>query len=338
MAFEIGRGTNISHWLSQSKNRGAQRRDWFTRADIERIAGWGFDHIRLPIDEEQMWDESMRRDQEAFDLLAGAIDWCATNRLAVVLDLHILRSHYFNDADVPALYNDAGARERFAAIWSDLAGFVEAVPDDRLAVELLNEAVAPSAHVWNETWRVAYDAVRAHSATRTIVLGSNNFNSYDTVSGLDVPADPNLILTFHYYHPMFVTHHTAKWWRQGGSYAGPIRYPGRPIPESQHRALEHLKDDGIEQLNRDFDIDVMRRDMGLPRSVADRTGHRLYCGEFGCYEHTPSDIREAWYRDVATVLSELGIAWANWDYKGSFGLVDKNGQETGVRRWLLEER
>jgi endoglucanase len=50
--FEIRRGTNISHWLSQSRARGAERRAWFTEDDVQRIAGWGFDHIRLPIDEE----------------------------------------------------------------------------------------------------------------------------------------------------------------------------------------------------------------------------------------------------------------------------------------------
>ncbi len=76
--------------------------------------------------------------------------------------------------------------------------------------------------------------------------------------------------------------------------------------------------------------------MSIPRQVADETGHRLYCGEFGCYEQTPGDIREAWYRDIASVFRELEIAWANWDYKGSFGLIDKNGDETGVRAWLTE--
>jgi endoglucanase len=56
--FKVKRGTNISHWLSQSRNRGAERLNWFTKEDVAFLAGLGFDHLRIPIDEEQMWDAS----------------------------------------------------------------------------------------------------------------------------------------------------------------------------------------------------------------------------------------------------------------------------------------
>ena len=55
--FEVQKGTNIAHWLSQSGARGAKRAQFFTEADVQAIADMVFDHIRLPIDEEQMWDE-----------------------------------------------------------------------------------------------------------------------------------------------------------------------------------------------------------------------------------------------------------------------------------------
>jgi len=49
-AFVIHRGTNVSHWLSQSTARGEQRQRYFTEKDVEFIASLGFDHIRLPVD------------------------------------------------------------------------------------------------------------------------------------------------------------------------------------------------------------------------------------------------------------------------------------------------
>ena len=55
--FKIHRGTNIAHWLSQSERRGEARDTFFTQKDIAFIDSMGFDHIRLPIDEEQMWKE-----------------------------------------------------------------------------------------------------------------------------------------------------------------------------------------------------------------------------------------------------------------------------------------
>jgi endoglucanase len=33
-----------------------------------------------------------------------------------------------------------------------------------------------------------------------------------------------------------------------------------------------------------------------------------------------------WYRDVRTNLEKHDIAWANWDYKGRFGIVTRTSQ------------
>ncbi len=38
MPFQVHKGTNISHWLSQSKRRGAARAAWFAREDVQYIA------------------------------------------------------------------------------------------------------------------------------------------------------------------------------------------------------------------------------------------------------------------------------------------------------------
>ena len=50
--FVIGKGTNLAHWLSQSSKRGEERRLFIQEKDFEYIAELGFEHVRLPIDEE----------------------------------------------------------------------------------------------------------------------------------------------------------------------------------------------------------------------------------------------------------------------------------------------
>ena len=55
--FVVQRGTNISHWLSQSRRRGEERKRFFTEEDVTLIARLGYDHVRLPVDEEQLWDD-----------------------------------------------------------------------------------------------------------------------------------------------------------------------------------------------------------------------------------------------------------------------------------------
>ena len=73
--FTIKTGLNVSHWLSQSNSRGEERANYMQAEDFKVIAGMGFDHVRLPIDEEQMWDEEGNRNEEAFELMHKAIHW-----------------------------------------------------------------------------------------------------------------------------------------------------------------------------------------------------------------------------------------------------------------------
>jgi len=340
MLFQVARGTNISHWLSQSRQRGAERRAYFTQEDVKRIAAMGhgaFDHIRLPIDEEQMWDRSGYRYDEAFDLLDAALDWCAEAGLKVIVDLHLLRAHHFLDEGNPPLYTSPREEERFVALWRDLSHRLDDRPTNSVAYELLNEAVARDPEDWNRVAMSAYHAIREQEPGRTIVLGSNWFNQHHTFRDLYVPEDDDLILTFHYYTPMFITHYGASWWADGGTYDGPIHYPGSPIADEDLAVLDSVMRAKIESedLNRAFGPQAMLEDLALPLRIARERGLPLYCGEFGCYDHTPDPLRRAWYRDILSVFDQHDIAWANWDYKGSFGVVDADGSPTAVAEVLL---
>ena len=334
MAFTLKRGTNISHWLSQSRQRGEARRAWFTQKDVQYIAQLGFDHLRLPIDEEQMWDEAGNPQTEAFDLLNAALDWSEQAGLRVVVDLHILRSHYFNDQDEPRLYRDPAEQQKFCDLWRSLSAHLHARSTDLVAYELLNEAVARNPDDWNRVAMQAFATVRELEPQRTIVLGSNWFGSHDTFDVLSVPDDPYCILTYHYYHPMLITHYRAGWW-EGGVYDGPIHYPGLQVAPEDVARLDPELQAKMQRWNRPFDRSTMVADLAKPLAVRARTGLPLYCGEFGVFNQTPQALRLAWYRDMIQTLKEYDIAWANWDYKGSFGIVTPNGQDTGIAQVLL---
>ena len=337
----INRGTNISHWLSQDKKRGAERRSWFTKTDMERIAEWGFDHIRLPIDEVQMWDDSGRKETEAFDLLNSVLDWAEQSGLAVVVDLHILRSHFFISATEPKLFTDPAEGEKFADLWRQLSG--ELRGRKRVAYELLNEAVATDAQDWNRVAMIAFQAIRELEPERTILLGSNRWNSALTFDQLVVPDDKNTILTFHFYLPMFITHHRAWWSVEGKMYDGRIQYPGQPIPdeclaEVRPAQASRLFDASLADLNKPYDRNSMVADFAQPLAAAQRTGLPLYCGEFGVIDLAPLSVRQAWYGDIISVFNEYQIGWANWDYKGEFGIVDGEGKSTGIAEVMLSTK
>ena len=91
--FKIQRGTNVSHWLSQSEERGEAREQHIQEDDFARLDSLGFDFVRLPIDEVQFWDEEGNKLPEAWDLMLNAINWAEKHHLRTIVDLHIIRSH-----------------------------------------------------------------------------------------------------------------------------------------------------------------------------------------------------------------------------------------------------
>lgn len=322
--FNITRGVNISHWLSQSSRRGEQRQAHFTEEDVRFIASLGYDHIRVPVDEEQLWDEHANRYPGAFELLNNAINWSREHQLRVIVDLHILRSHHFNAKEKP-LWMDPTAQDKFVLLWKDLSDELHEYPVDLVAYELMNEPVADDPEHWNELVARLVSAIRTNEPERKIVIGSNMWQSVHTFDQLRVPdGDDDIILSFHFYHPMLVTHHTASW-TAVGRYRGAVSYPGQLVEPSELQKLPDNTKNIVAENNGVFTRQVLSELIEQPLAVARRFDLPLYCGEWGCISATPRETRLAWYKDVRSILEENGISWANWDYKGGFGIVGKDG-------------
>ncbi len=313
-SFEIHRGVNIAHWLSQSPVRGEMRAQFFTETDIRQIADWGFDHVRIPIDEEQMFREDGTKDEEAFELLHQALDLCGKYHLRAVVDLHILRSHYF-DAAVKPLFTEESAQEAFYECWRKISGELKGYSTAMVAYELMNEPVADDPEDWNRIVRKCYAAIRELEKDRVIVIGSNRWQSFNTVEQLALPeGDPHIILSFHYYNPMVLTHYRAAW-TEYRDYGGIVHYPGQTVAESGER----------------YDKDRFKAEFGQVLKVAARYGIPVYCGEYGCLSPEINDeARYAWLRDMNEVFEELGIARAVWCYRegpGGFGILSGYSRE-----------
>ena len=334
MNFPIHRGVNIAHWLSQSPARGEKRRRFFQREHVFRLRDDGFDHLRLPIDEEQMWAEDGRRETEAFDLLQAALGWLSEAGMRAVVDLHILRAHHFLD-HAPALFSDPRAAAHLGDLWADLSDALHPWPLDAVAYELMNEPVATDNADWNRVARIPFRAIRDREPQRTVVLGSNHFCQVQTFDDLEVPDDGNLILTFHYYLPMPLTHYRASWAPHQEAYAGPVHYPGVPILPEDEPLIPAADRAYYATVNAPYDRARIAADLAKPLAVAARTGQPLYCGEFGVISLAPEAARLRWYRDMVDVLAEYKIAWAAWDWRGAFAVHDAAGQPTAALRGLM---
>lgn len=312
--FEIKRGTNIAHWLSQSDRRGEERAKFITEKDIRYIDSAGFDHIRLPIDEVQMWDETGKRNDDAFTLLDNCLDWCQKAGLRVIVDLHILRSHHFNEKVKP-LWSVPAEQDKFIALWKDLSGFLNGRPEAMVAYEPMNEPVADDPEEWNVLLARLVDSLRKWEPSRVLVIGSNRWQSATTFDKLKVPEnDTNIVLSYHFYEPFFLTHYQAGW-TDLKDFKGDVGYPGQIVLNSN--LPEHLR-----VYNRDTLIKMMEK----PFRVSSTLKLPLYCGEFGIYKEFFPAAKLAWYKDMISIFDEYKVAYANWNYKsGAFGIVDDDG-------------
>lgn len=319
--FELNRGVNISHWLSQSNVRGEARAAYFTEKDVAYIASEGFDHLRIPIDEEQMFYEDGKKDTEAFALLHNALDWCRKYDLRAVVDLHILRSHHFNAKSRP-LFTDAKAQESFYECWRKISSELHTYSNGWVAYELMNEPVADKPDDWNRLFNRCIEVIRELEPNRTLIVGSNLWQSYKTVKDLELPEnDKNIIISFHYYHPFLFTHYQAAWTPEA-EYTGNVHYPGSVVlPEDLVSLSPDIANKYESWTHEIYNKDVFAENFEEVLQIARSHGLKVYCGEYGCINSSPVPDRIRWWRDINEVFTSKGIARAVWDYKGGFGII-----------------
>lgn len=239
--FRIKRGTNLSHWLSQSEERGEARRTHIQEDDFARLDSLGFDFVRIPIDEVQFWDEEGNKLPEAWQMLTQALDWSVKHHLRAIVDLHIIRSHYFNavnegQEDANTLFTSEKAQQDLINLWYQLSEALKGYSNDSVAYEFMNEPVAPEHEQWNQLVAKVHAALRKVEPKRTLVIGSNLWQGYQTIKYLRVPEnDKNIVLSFHYYNPMILTHYGA-WWTPIGKYKGKVNYPGILVSKEDFEA------------------------------------------------------------------------------------------------------
>jgi endoglucanase len=183
------------------------RANYVREADIETIAGWGFNSIRLPFHYRVFYDvNSQNFLPEGFALLDTLLQWCGANNLYLILDMHCApggqNKDNISDSDgiearlwtEPALYQPLTVR-----IWKEIAR--RYVNDTRIGgYDLLNEPVLPTGYN-NQVLRDFYvqltDSVRTIDQNHLIFIEGN---WYATDFNLLTPTwDSNMAYSFHKY-------------------------------------------------------------------------------------------------------------------------------------------
>ena len=305
------RGVNLGGWMSQCDYSEDRLERFITEADIAKIASWGLDHVRIPVDYNVFEDRDGGWKDAGFARLNRAVGWCRKHGLNAVIDLHKTAGFSFDMGEAEIGFFDSEAyQERFYRLWEELAKRC-AGDSGHVAFELLNEVTEERfITVWNRISAECIRRIRRITPTHLILVGSYHNNSAHAVPALDPPADSRVIYNFHCYDPLRFTHQGARW-----------------VPELNNE--KRLTYDQAE-IPEDYFDDVFAPAV----AAAEKNGAELYCGEYGVIDKArPEDVVE-WYKHIHAAFEKYGISRCAWSYKQmDFGLSDE--RMDGVRDELI---
>ncbi len=294
----LGRGVNLGNALD-APEEGA----WgFTLNEeyFQAIKDAGFNSVRLPV----RWSaHSLNDPPYTIDpVFFSRVDWAVNCALSRNLPI-ILNIHHFNELNS----DPAGQKEKYLALWKQIAGHYKDYPDT-LLFEPLNEPMGKLVGTWNALLNRAIAVIRESNPNRTIVAGPSQANQIKALGYLELPEDDrNIIVSVHYYAPLKFTHQGASWVtdRDSNSWMG------------------------TEWTGSEAEKQAVLREFDFAAEWAKRNNRPMNLGEFGAYEKAGLDSRACWTKFLADTAIERGFSFHYWQFDSDFAVYD-----TEKKTWI----
>ena len=285
----LGRGMNLGNKLEAPVEGtwGPSLEAW----NFPVIAQAGFDSVRMPI----RWNSDRALTTAPYTIdqnfLVNRVQWgvdqALANDLTVVINMH----HY------DEMYaNPYAEKDRFLAMWQQIADHFKDYPNDKVVFEILNEPHDNlTAEIWNDFLAEAHAVIRQSNPNRTIMIGSAEWGGIEGMNKLVLPNDDNMIFTVHYYEPFPFTHQGAEW-------TTPEMACGVAWGTDAEKAQ------------------VRQRLDEVATWAQQRNNIHVYVGEFGVYKRCSDPVDQAeWVDFVARESEARGFSWAYWEFNAGFG-------------------
>lgn len=185
------------------------RDNYITQDDIRFIKQSGFNSVRVPFNYRLFVSDGAvsRLDGPGYELLDRVINWCRSEGLYVILDMHAAPGGQTGDNiddsfGYPFLFESSESQELTIKLWRTLAARYRNEPAV-IGYDLLNE---PIAHYFDTAllnpkleplYRRIVSGIREVDRNHIILLGGARWDTNFSVFGS--PFDPKLAYTFHKY-------------------------------------------------------------------------------------------------------------------------------------------
>jgi beta-glucosidase len=182
----------------------AYLKNWLSKQDIEAMARWGANHVRLPLTYKTLTTKDGSYLEAGFEDIERIVSWCRQYGLYVVLDLHAApggqNAWHFCDSDGTArLWEEPEKYWPWTIhLWKEIAARYAEDPII-LGYDLLNETLLPPGHSAKELRSLFAAITRAIREVdkKHIVFIEGNVYATD-FTDLE-PFDDNMAYSFHFY-------------------------------------------------------------------------------------------------------------------------------------------
>ena len=325
MRMELGMNlTSLDNWWLGSKKKNYS--DFLKMSEVEKrqkmmrdIARAGFRTIRLPmtfgawasLTKPFKWENP--RGLESADLF---VQWAKENDLNVIIDLH----HSEYDGSIAG----SATTERLVWLWSEIASRYKNTDPERVFFEIRNEPHDLNAGQWRDQAEEIIKAIRKIAPDHTLIVGFHDWNSRAAMLESEPFHDPNIIYTFHYYHPFLFTHQGATWSSEGLPESRKIPFPA--IKDQKLTVPKTAKGKWVEQLFKSYaeeaNAERMFRDLTEAKNWSDKHGVPIFLGEFGSFgKYASADSRCRHAEAAYSALGKLQIPNAWWEWDAGFNML-----------------
>jgi endoglucanase len=268
--------------------------DWgykIRERDFATIRAAGFDTIRVPIkfSAHALENAPYTIDPAFFARIDEVVAWALKHDLTIILNL----CHYTE------LFEDPDTHEpRLIALWAQIAQrYAKTSP--KVMFELINEPQeAFSGPRVNRVQAEALAVIRQTNPTRTVIFAGDEWGNINGMDNLELPDDPYVAGTVHYYQPFEFTHQGATWMDDPPP-------AGRLWP-------------------RPGELAELAHDLARIAEFRARIQAPVLLGEYGVGVEVPMTQRADWTRAMTRAFREINMPACYFNFTGGFDSYDRS--------------
>lgn len=326
------RGFNLLDYFTPNppRNPGSLTTD----EDLRWMADWGFDFVRLPMAYPRYVEferskpitpeEVLNFSEEVLEQIEELVYRANRHGLHVSLNLHRAPGYCVNAGfqEPYNLWTDEEAQGAFYRHWGMWAGRFREVSSDKVSFDLVNEPSmredmndqhgrrsSVPGDIYRKVAKTTAETIWKVTPDRMVIADGNDVGS----SVIPEITDLDIAQSCRGYYPHYISHYRAPWvFRDPETAPRPVwpgtiegREFGRPQLEEFYRPWIELVEEGV----------------------------GVHCGECGCWRETPHAVFLAWFGDVLDILTENGIGYALWNFRGDFGILDSGRKDIEYEEW-----